>query len=185
MNLWWFISSSRHCRYDELKQRRCIALGWPELGDLSRYIKDKPGWERQFKTFSRWRGNLAYGPHSPQWTEADQHLNEGIPAVFWEFIHINVGDYIVVMETGSQITLGNIEVMGIAKVMRDALSSYHFDDQFHHAHQVCGGLQWHDWNRARHGELEKPKQSFKALLKDNEQLSQVADAWQDQLSEIA
>jgi hypothetical protein len=175
MNLWWLITSSGQCRYSEIKQRGCIPLGWKELGSVDKYVKDKPGWERQFKTFIQLRGNIAY-QRDKTWTAEAQNMSTGVPNIFWQWLHIKQGDYVAVMETGSQLTLGNIEVMGVAEVTQDALTSYQFNEQFHHAHQVCSGLEWLDWNRAKLGELQKPKKSFKALGVDNEQLDVVIEA---------
>lgn len=177
MNLWWLVTSSAHCSYSELKRRRCVALGWSEIGSLSRYIKDKPGWERQFKTFVQVRGNLAYS-RDRRWTEELSALT-GVPSVFWNLLQIRQDDYVVVMETGSQLTLGNIEVQGFARVSSDAIANYRYDDQFHHAHQVFNNLEWRDWDRAHHGELQRPQTSFTSLLRDNDQLEAVRHAWED------
>lgn len=176
MDLWWLVVPSAHCSYDELKRRGCIALGWPEIGDLSRYLKDKPGWERQFKTFVQLRGNLAYQGQR-HWTEDARSL-DGVPALFWRLLGIDEGDYIVLMEAGSQLSLGRTEVRGFARIHRDALASYRYEADYHHAHQVCGGLQWLDWDLAHFGELPRPEQSFRALVCDNTALETVERAWQ-------
>lgn len=176
MNLWWLITSSVNCSYSELRQRHCLALGWREIGSLERYLRDSPGWERQFKTFVQLKGNIAYS-RDKSWTDDDSALT-GVPTLFWNFMHIQKGDFVALMETGSQLTLGRIEVRGIAQVTQNAMQSYHFNEQYHHAHEVCGGLQWVDWDIAHFGELERPHQSFKALLQDNDQLDAVRQAWE-------
>ncbi|WP_189610777.1 hypothetical protein [Saccharospirillum salsuginis] len=175
MNLWWLVTSSVYCSYSELKQRRCLALGWREIGDLERYIKEKKGWERQFKTFVQLKGNIAY-PRDKRWTEEDSALT-GVPTIFWNLLQIREGDYVAVIETGNQLTLGSIEVRGVGRVTQDAMRSYHFNEEFHHAHEVCAGLEWKDWDLAHYGELDKPSRSFKALLQDNDQLDKVDEAW--------
>lgn len=175
MKLWWFLSSSSKCRYLELKDRGCLALGWPELGSLTKYVRDKPGWERQFKTFVQLKGNIAYA-NDKVWQKEGHNLMTGVPDIFWRFLHIKEGDLVVVMETGSQLTLGQIEVMGIARVTKNAMVSYLYNDQYHHAHQICDGLVWRDWNRAKFGELEKPKASFNTFTDDNSQIDRVIEA---------
>jgi len=176
MNLWWLVVSKTTCGYDELKSRGCIPLGWSEIGSLAKYVKDKPGWERQFKTFVQLRGNIAY-QHNKSWLNGDGAL-DGVPKLFWEYLHIKKDDYIAVMETGNQLTLGNIEVRGIAKVTIDSMKSYGFNENYHHSHQVCSGLEWRDWQVAKFGVIQKPSESFKALKINNDQMKNVHEAWQ-------
>lgn len=175
MNLWWMMTSSSQCSYDELKKRKCLTLGWPELEDLNKYVRDKPNWERQFKTFVQLKGNLAYA-NSRKWGAAEQDLNSGVPDVFWRWLQIKKGDCIVVMETGSQMTLGQIEVRGVAQITQDAMATYRYDGAYHHAHEICHGLTWVDWDIAHFGELAKPMNSFNALTIDNSQTDVVLDA---------
>ena len=35
MNIWWLAISLKHTSYAELKHRKVVAQGWPELGDLT------------------------------------------------------------------------------------------------------------------------------------------------------
>ncbi|WP_394170928.1 hypothetical protein [Saccharospirillum alexandrii] len=176
MNLWWLITSSVHCSYDELKRRQCVALGWAEIGSLEKYLKDKPGWERQFKTLVQVRGNLAYA-RDKRWTETASALS-GVPSLLWSLLQMRAGDFVVVMESGNQLTLGRLEVRGITQLTEDGMTSYSFEEGVHHAHQISKGLTWVDWDRAHLGELEMPKQSFFSLLQDNEQLETVKLAWE-------
>lgn len=177
MNLWWMFTSSSQCSYEELKKRQCLALGWPELDDLSKYVRDKPNWERQFKTFVQLKGNVAYN-QDKSWDQKKQCLKEGVPAIFWRWLNIRKGDLIAVMETGSQMTFGQIEVRGIAQATQDGMASYNFDDSFHHAHQISSGLNWVDWDIAHHGELPKPEKSFNVLTIDNTHRNAVYEALQ-------
>ena len=182
MNLWWLFTSNYRCSYDEIKARKCIAIGWPELESLSRYIKDKPGWERQFKTFVQLRGNLAYTTDK-NWLKGDDALSTGVPNIFWNLIHIKKGDFVVVMESGNQLTLGNVEIRGIAEVTQNAITSYKYDKNYHHAHQVCDGLNWQDWNTAKFSELDKPQTSFKSILMDDDQLARVEEVWNTMMAD--
>jgi hypothetical protein len=34
MSTWWLAISKKHTSYNELKHRKVIAQGWPDLGDL-------------------------------------------------------------------------------------------------------------------------------------------------------
>ncbi|MEX0624373.1 hypothetical protein [Saccharospirillum sp.] len=178
MNLWWLITSSVHCSYDELKRRHCVALGWAEIGSLQKYLKDKPGWERQFKTLVQVRGNLAYA-RDKRWTETASSLS-GVPSLLWSLLQIRAGDFVVVMESGNQLTLGRLEVRGITRITEDGMGSYSFEEGVHHAHQISKGLNWIDWDRAHFGELPMPTQSFFSLLQDNDQLETIQLAWEQQ-----
>ncbi|WLD58625.1 hypothetical protein NFC81_02235 [Salinispirillum sp. LH 10-3-1] len=172
MALWWCITSNSRCSYEELKRRRCLALGWRDLGSLQRYIKDDPRWERQFKTRVQLKGNLAYAKDQ-QWVDH----GASVPELFWRFINMPAGDYIVLLEAGSQLTLGKTEVFGIARTPDRAIGCYQYDDQFDHAHQIHADLEWVDWHRARFGELNLPRVSFKSLLQDDTELPKVEAAW--------
>jgi hypothetical protein len=176
MNLWWLITSGVHCSYDELKRRQCVALGWAEIGSLEKYLKDKPGWERQFKTLVQVRGNIAYA-RDKRWTESASALT-GVPSLLWSLLQMREGDFVVVMESGNQLTLGRLEVRGITRITRDGMASYEFVENAHHAHQISEGLTWVDWDRAHNGELEMPTHSFFSLSQDNSQLDAVQHAWE-------
>lgn len=41
MNIWWLATSKNegHCSYNELKYRKILAQGWPNLGDLSAHYQ--------------------------------------------------------------------------------------------------------------------------------------------------
>ena len=182
MNLWWMITSSSNCPYDQLKQRQCVALGWRELESLKRYIKPGNNWERRFKTFVQLRGNVAYSKDR-RWDEQTQSMTTGVPQVFWDLLQIKQNDFIVVMETGSQMTLGRIEIRGFAKIAQDAQTSYDFKANLHHAHEACHGSIWRDWPTARFGELARPAKSFIAIHQDNDQLATVEKVWQQLASE--
>lgn len=177
MAMWWFITSNARCSYEELKRRRCLALGWRELGNLAGYIRDDPKWERQFKTRIQLKGNLAY-PHDRQWIEQD-HAMTAVPELFWRFLNLPQHDYIVLLEAGSQMTLGKTEVFAMARLHKPAIESYRYDENYDHAHQIYDDLTWVDWDRARFGELELPRVSFKSMLQDDAQLEQVQRAWQE------
>lgn len=175
MALWWFITSNARCSYEELKRRRCLALGWRDIGSLQHYIKDDPRWERQFKTRLQLKGNLAYSKDK-SWIDH----GATVPDLFWQLINIQPGDFIVLLEAGSQLTLGKTEVFGIAQAPHRAIEHYHYDERYDHAHQIYTDLEWIDWQRARFGELEMPRVSFKSMLRDDSQLPSVQAAWRKQ-----
>ena len=172
MALWWCITSNARCSYSELKRRRCLALGWRELGSLQPYIKDDPRWERQFKARVQIKGDLAYSTDS-QWKDH----GPTVPDLFWRFINIPEGDYIVLLESGGQFTMGRTEVVGIARTPARSLDHYSFDEKLDHAHQIYSDLEWVDWNRAKCGELRLPGVSFKSLLGDDAELGRVEAGW--------
>ncbi|WP_304640858.1 hypothetical protein [Pseudomonas sp.] len=172
MALWWCITSNARCSYTELKRRRGLALGWRELGSLQQYIKDDPRWERQFKARVQIKGDLAYSSDR-QWKEH----GPSVPDLFWRFINIPAGDYFVLLESGGQLTMGRTEVVGVARAPDRSIGHYHYDEKYDHAHQIYDDLDWKDWDRARCGELNLPRVSFKSLLQDDAELSRVEAAW--------
>jgi|GEM_PF-1560515 len=182
MNLWWLYLPSDTCSFTEITRRQCVAIGWSELGPLDKYIKDKPNWERQFKSYIQVKGDLAYST-TPRWKEKDREFDQ-IPDIFWRMLQINRGDLIVAVESGSELTLGRTVIRGIGRASQDALTSYEYEAGNHHAHTVCPDTRWFAWDRFKMGELHMPTHSFRTLCIENNQLETALDGWKKGVEEI-
>lgn len=167
-NLWWFHTSADRCSFNELQRRKALAFGWTELGDISRILKDKPGWERQFKTYLQVKGDMVFHGDN-KWRDGDRNL-DSVPSIVWQFFQIQQGDLVAVIETGNQLTLGRPEVRGIGQIQQNAMTSYRFESDQNHGHCIGGSVNWMEWDSAHMGELPLPKTSFRVICQDNEGL---------------
>jgi hypothetical protein len=167
-NLWWFHTSAERCSFSELKRRKALAFGWSEFGDISRIIKDKPGWERQFKTYIQVKGDVVYHGDS-KWRDGDRNFDQ-VPSIFWQLLEIKQDDLVAVIESGNQLTYGRPVVRGVGQFKQDAIKSYNFDENAKHGHSVGENIQWLDWDAAHMGELQPPKGTFRVICQNNDGL---------------
>lgn len=182
MNLWWLYTRHDTCGFSEIEQRSCIPFSWSEIGNIGKYVKDKPNWERQFKTYVQIKGDLAYS-NDANWQLENRDFDR-VPELFWKFLHIKAGDIIVCIESGSQKTLGKPVERGIGLVTQDGFASYDYKDQFSYAHSVCKNTRWFSlehWSKSL--ALEMPKQSFFILSQDNSQMALAQDIIDEMTSE--
>ncbi|MGH1439532.1 MAG: hypothetical protein ACRBBR_05425 [Cellvibrionaceae bacterium] len=175
MDMYWLLLNTNACSFAEIQKRQCIAIAWPELGTLEKYIREKPDWERQFKGYLQIRGDLAYGRES-SWMNVDRHFDQ-VPDIFWQLLKIKKGDIVVAVESGNELTFGRPVIRGIARINHDAIHHYQYNEKYHHAHSVCPKTTWFPWDNFTMGELQMPHTNFRALLADNEQIHQVMEGW--------
>jgi len=174
MNLWWFYTRADTCSFTQMQERSSIPFGWSETGDIQKYIRNKPNWERQFKTFIQVKGDLAY-VNDNSWHLNDRNLDM-VPELFWKLIQIKKDDLIICIESGSAQTMGKPWISGIGQVIRDASLSYHYNPAYTNAHSVCEGIEWKSMGHLhKNYPIELPKQDFFILYEDKEQIKQAHD----------
>ena len=139
MNLFWLLLPSDMCSFDELQKRQCVAIGWPEIGTLEKYIRVGTNWERRFKSYVQLRGDLAYG-RNPSWKKSGREFDQ-IPHIFWQLLAIEQGDMIVAVESGKEITYGRPVIRGVGQITKNALGTYCYEKQHRYAHAVCPDTQ--------------------------------------------
>lgn len=174
MNLWWLYTRHDVCNIAEVSSRSTIPFGWSEIGDISRYVKDRPNWERQFKAFIQVKGDLAYARDN-SWL-LDNRSKDKVPNLFWQFLQIKAGDIVVCIESGSQRTMGKPVIAGLGEVSKNAIDSYNFDNGYHFSHSVCSNTRWtnlKNWNKVQ--PIQMPDNDFFILCQDNSYLKQAQD----------
>jgi 5-methylcytosine-specific restriction protein A len=132
--VWWLAIDTKedHCSYEQLKERKVVAQGWPALGDLSRLTGlASNGLEDQFK--DELRG--LYDEASPGDQRRDNVLD-----VFWRLFHLQPNDLVVGIE--------GYTVRGICQVSKYGYESYRFQPDYHFAHSFGFPVDWHDWDDA-------------------------------------
>jgi len=176
MHLYWLMLSAESCSFNEISRRQCIAIGWPELGSLEKYVRDRPDWERRFKSYLQIRGDVAY-TNSRQWQASERDFDQ-VPSIFWRMLQIKKGDLVLAVESGNELTLGRPTIRGVCRASADAINSYAYDDAYHHAHRVCPDTKWVAWDRLSMGEPSFPKQNFRTLCQDDSQIDTVMAGWE-------
>lgn len=169
--VWWLAidSNNRHCSYQELKERKAVAQGWPKLGDLSKqlefmYQMDKAQTYEDIKRI----GDKAY-KGSEHW-EKDR-LPSGIPRVFWNLLSLRKGDLVVAIE--------GTTVRGVCELNQHGVDGYLFDQNYNYAHRFGGDVDWIDWDRRIFGEPPTPPRlSVKGISKLSNQAHYVIKLWE-------
>jgi hypothetical protein len=166
MRTWWLAMDKDHTSYEELKSRKVVAQGWPQVGDL-RTLCPLAAHPDQMDLVKKVVGELAtlhFGKGSKQIRRARK--------VMWNLLQIRRGDLVVGIE--------GTRVRGICQVGSDATASYHFDStgQYEYAQTVCSSAEWIDWNNDLLGVPPATPQlgilGVQGLVNDSEQ---VAAAW--------
>lgn len=175
MNLWWYYTQYTNCSFSEIQKRSSVPFGWSEIGALDRYVKDKPNWERQFKTFVQVKGDIAFNGNTAWQTNYRQ--TDRVPDLFWQMLQIKKDDLIICIESGNSVTMGKPFIAGISQATVDGIKSYQFDDKFKNSHNVCSGLLWSSWNLNTPQDFPMPKEDFLILKQDNSLVRQAHDVW--------
>lgn len=134
MSTWWLAIDTNYTSYEELKNRKVLAQGWPQVGDLRTLcpLAANPAQEGLVKDVVGELATLHFGEGSEQIEKARN--------VMWNLLQIRRGDLVVGIEGRT--------VRGICQAGSDAVASYRYDpsDQYNYAHTVCSPAEWIDWN---------------------------------------
>lgn len=166
MDIWWLALDLNHTSYEEVKHRKVIAQGWPEIGDLRTLysIAKEPTNEQLFKSVIHELARLHYG---------DGARNvERAPDPMWNLSQVRQDDLIVGIE--------GTKVRGICQAGKDAITSYRFDDSkfYNYAQTVCAPVKWRDWDSAKMGEPPRaPGQSVLGIVRLRSEQERVIEAW--------
>ena len=117
--VWWLAidSNNGHSSYQELKERKVVAQGWSELGDLSeqldfQYQMDRAQTDEDIKNI----GDKVY-KRSGRWGK--DRLPSGTPRVFWNLLTLRKRDLVVAIE--------GTTVRGICELKHHGVDGYSFD----------------------------------------------------------
>lgn len=162
MNVWWLATSAKdkNSSYSELKSRRVIAQGWPEIGDLTDLIRlhtDKASLERKLH-------ELIEEIYPNKNKQSDKHREKSIV----NLLRIKPEDIIVICE--------GISIKGLAKVTEPL--TYSFDENYGYAQQAGPIKKWKDWDSNKVGKAPKtPGQGPKGIQHCRKDSQQFINAW--------
>lgn len=162
MNVWWLATSAKDgdsC-YFELKQRKVLAQGWPEIGDLTDFIRlhtNQSSLERKLH-------NLIEEIYPNKNKQSDKHREKSIV----NLLRIKPEDIIVICE--------GINVKGLAKVTEPLI--YSFNNNYEYAQQVGPVKEWKDWDSIKVGKAPKtPGQGPKGVEHCRKDAQHFINAW--------
>jgi len=141
MKVWWMtINRAMGNSYQNLKDRKVIAQGWPNLGDLSSLVTDfekyLPDGSSEFE--KRLQVIISKSRYKEEAENPPQALRN-----FFNLFSIASGDLVVAFHSAQ----GQGEVMGICQTEQNAWESYRHDNLslYDYAQTVCYPVNWVDW----------------------------------------
>lgn|SRR5574337_48715 len=161
MTTWWLAIDRRYTSYNELKYRKVIAQGWPDLGNLTTLCAlAKANEEETFKSVVKALDSIGYGTISA----ADK--------VMWNLFNLRIGDILVGVE--------GTRVKGVCQLTKNAWESYqyHSPEAYDYAQTIGFPVEWIDWDPAVFGPPPGASghgpQGVERLQNESQR---VADAW--------
>lgn len=132
MTIWLLATGIGHSTYNQLKERKVLAQGWPKIGDLSALlpIKNDPVKESKFKEIIKMLVTYVYD------TPDDQALERKPGKIMLNLLKIKKGDYVICCDGKS--------VQGVAKITENC--SYKYDDsgEYDYSQTISPVTEWRD-----------------------------------------
>jgi len=161
--VWWVSLATEFVTYRQVKVRKVVAQGWPQLGDLSDIVglASDPDNRSQFETVIRERAAEVYGSSSVELDRA--------PGSLWRLLRIQAGDLVVAAQ--------GTTVVGLAQVPRSGWEAYQFEERFSYAQAVGGPVEWIDWSFVTHGPSPAAPRRLLGVKAIGEARERILDAW--------
>lgn len=133
MNIWWLATAQNdgYCSYNELKYRKILAQGWPQLGDLSVLLPLTKNEEQFQETINNLVESVYNGFKDSR--------NPG--RIILNLLKIQKNDLVLCTEGRT--------VKGIAKITSEP--NYRYDDgggQHEYAQTIFSVTDWVDWDES-------------------------------------
>jgi hypothetical protein len=166
MNIWWLALDLKFTSYEELKHRKVIATGWPQIGDLRTLcpLAKNPANASLFTDVIRELACIAYG-------NTDRNIERAQKAI-WPLLQVRKNDLVVGIE--------GTTVRGICRADKDAPDSYYYDASgfYDYAQTICAPVDWKEWNSALLGDPPTtPAQSVLGIKRLQNERERVIEAW--------
>jgi hypothetical protein len=172
MSTWWCALDKEYCSYNELKRRKVVAQGWPEIEDLSLLFHFIPKNKKYFLQVVNLLAEVIYKNLKPK--ERKDKALRGAAPVLWNLLNLKKGDLIVGIE-------GTI-VKGICELKTDALGSYKYDSKYKEGYAQTIGfpVRWIDWNeKAFKFTPRTPARSVQGIKRLNQDKEKLLKAWNE------
>ena len=178
MNTWWLAidKNHEHSSYLELKNRKVVAQGWSQLGDLSSLKLFYPNNKDEFVQVIQLLGDVAY--KGEDWWRDDHRNASRCPSVMWNLMDVKQGDLIVGIE--------GTHIMGICEMPSDGVASYRYDDgESEYAQTIGFPVEWVDWNKViTPSTPSAPKRGVHGIKSLGKKNQAVIDAWKQYKSTL-
>lgn len=158
--------NERYASFDELRHRRVVAQGWPNVPSLESLLMFVKHGERQ--AFMDAVAVLERLGHQ-QTTYANR--------VFWDLLSMKAGDVVVGIE--------GTEVKGLCQLQQHGYDSYRYDspEAYDYAHTIGFPVEWIAWDAAVIGPPPRtPGQAVPGVRGLNTESERVMDAWNRHLA---
>ena len=161
MATWWLAIDRQYTSYDELKHRKIVAQGWPDLGNLLTLCALVGAGDRNtFMQTVTALERIAYGNS----THAAR--------VMWDLLSMRAEDLVVGIE--------GTTVKGICQLKENGWDSYqhHSPEAYNYAQTIGFPVEWIDWDVHVFGFTPvPPAQSVQGVAGLQNASQQVASAW--------
>ena len=161
MSTWWLAIDKQYTSYLELKYRKVVAQGWPDLDDL-RTLCPLVTNPNNFDLFQQVVGEL----------EKIVYGSAKSPNIMWNLMRIQIDDLVIGIE-------GTV-VKGICQMTKNGSESYNYDYRgaYNYAQTVGFPVKWIDWDPNIFGFVPNPPaQSVSGIARLVNQHQPVVDAW--------
>lgn len=162
MAVWWLAIDRTYTSYLELKYRKVVAQGWPDLGDLAGLCPlVGSGNQVEFTNAVACLENIAYG--------AATHAAR----VMWNLLSIEQDDLVVGIE--------GTTVKGICQLQQNGWESYRllFPESYNYANTIGFPVVWNDWNQQTFGFTPTtPAQGVQGIAGLQKDAERIENAWQ-------
>lgn len=161
MATWWLAIDKNYTSYAELKHRKIIAQGWPDIGNILTLCPLVPKGSRAvFESVIDELEKIFYGSKS--------HAAR----VLWDLLNMQVGDIIVGIE--------GITVKGICELSKNGWESYIHTapETYNYAQTIGFPVEWVDWDINIFGfSPTPPSKSVQGVAGLQNESQKVIDAW--------
>jgi len=161
MATWWLAIDRQYTSYDELKHRKVVAQGWPDLGNLLTLCALVGAGDRN--TFIQTVEALERIA-----CESSTHAAK----ILWNLLNMKVGDLVVGIE--------GTTVKGICQLNKNGWESYqyHSPEAYNYAQTIGFSVEWIDWDANVFGFTPvPPAQSVQGIAGLQNESQQVISAW--------
>lgn len=148
-----------HSSYEEFKDRKVVAQGWPDTGDLSNYVGKS--WDAIHSHLLVCLGEVALKEPRCRFAFKNLISNEGI----------KTGDLVVVYE--------GTKLMGICQIKPNTRYRYDagIDDKYEYANTLTP-VEWIDWSDiSKDFSPNAPRLGVTGIMKSQKYSNQIYDLW--------
>ncbi len=164
--VWWLAINKNHnlSSYEEIKERKIVALFYPEIDDLTPILESYRGDEEQwFDTVQKRQDSLGAS------NDLNTAVEYGARALRY-LLRAKAGDLVVAIE--------GTDIRGISQIDGDAVENYRYDKGFKGAHIVADDIKWYDLPTAIGGLFAVSSRGVQGARQMHDSAELALDIWE-------